>query len=242
MRMSKVFLLAAVGVLAAAWPAMARDRRSPRQRFRDWRESTSTKRADAPVVVVQGTAPVVKRGNIIDWLTDFEEGAKLAAEEKRALMVLFTTEEIQHTCPSCQFAGERLCKTVEDAKVVPVRILPPVKLSTQGVSLEEVKLREEAYRKSYEAYQALLKRFAVSRAPSLVFAAPDAAKLSALVVPDDGQIADTLDRLGELVKAHEEAAKLAGQAGQKDGEPAEGKPAGKEPAKEPAAVPKDEDF
>ena len=190
-----------------------------------------------------------EQADAIDWQPDYEEAARDAAEKKLALMVLFTTHETERRSFSCRFTGLPVRKAVRDAKVIPVRIYPPVALTTEGLSAEEAKKREAVFKESQEKYTELVKRLGASKSPTLLLVAPDGAKLTALVAPGDEEICDQLKRLPELLKAHEEAlAKKPDPAGKPKPDPAAGAPVTVDTPKKPdppAEKPKpgtDDDF
>ena len=187
------------------------------------------------------------------WLTDFDEAAELAGREKRPMMVLFTTAELMQKNRFCRFAANSVRRAVRKSKAVPVRILPPVRLSLTGIDKEEAAKRKKLYARNREKYRALVKRFGVTRGPSLIFTAPDGTKLTAMVVPTDDQIRAALGRLGEMVEAHQKTvAKKGGDGKAKGADDDKGdkkvavKPAGgdQEPAKKGGQEPVDpeDDF
>ena len=188
------------------------------------------------------------QADAIDWQSDYEEAAKDAAEKKLALMILFNTHEAERNTFSCRFTGLAVRRAVRDAKVIPVRLYPPVALETAGMAAEEAKKREAVLKESQEKYAALVKRLGASKAPTLVLAAPDGAKLASLVTPSDEEICDLLKRLPELLKAHEAAlAKQPDPAGKPKPDPAAGAPVTVDTPKKPdppAEKPKpgDDDF
>ncbi|HOX08094.1 MAG TPA: hypothetical protein PK280_16985 [Planctomycetota bacterium] len=181
----------------------------------------------------------------VAWMTDYDEALKLGAEEKRPVMVLITTEELERSSSTCSFAANVLRKAVRGAKVVPVKLRPPVMLDTSGLSREEAAQRQETFKKARERYEQLAKAFGVQMVPSLVHLAPDGGRLAVQSTPADQEIMAVLGRLPEMVKAHEESLARAGavkqpgppaggQVAVKDGEP---RPAETKPA-EPAPKPK----
>lgn len=163
------------------------------------RRSKPSNPAPAPVVVI--TDPQ----DPVDWMTDAEAAFKLAAEEKRALLILVTTEDTERSTQSCRFGPNPTRKAVRESKVVPLKLLPPMALDTAGLTPEEVKKRQEAFQDTKKRYEELLKRYAVTTAPTLIYAAPDGAKLQLQNAPSDEDIRSMLSRLPDLVKIHQEA-------------------------------------
>lgn len=214
MRCVKRLALAGLVILFAAAQAQARpSRRKPRP---SWRPKV----ADIP--------RASDAAKPLEWMTDFDLAAALAAREKRGMMVLFTTQELMRNSTYCRFHANSVRRAVRSAKAVPVRLLPPVRLAAAGLPKGEIAKREERFKKARKRYRELVKRFGVRRAPCLVLTAPDAASLKVLVVPADDRIREALGRLGEMIAAHQKA------AAEKDGD---GKLAAKPKAEEPAAKP-----
>jgi thioredoxin-related protein len=147
----------------------------------------------------------------IDWLTDYEEACKVAAEEKRALLILISTDDLERTSQSCRFAGDVIRRTVRDAKVVPLKLLPAPALDLAGLRPEEAKKRQEVLTESRKRYEELAKRFGVTTVPSVVYAAPDGAKLTVQAAPSDEDIRGVLVRLPEMVKAQADAVAREGK-------------------------------
>jgi len=209
----------ATGLLADS--SLARERRRP-------------KHDPAPV---QGGVPEAQ--DPIDWMTDVEAAFKLAAEEKRALFILISTEDMERRGQFCRFLANSVRKAVREAKVVPLKVLPPPAMDLTGLKAEEVKLRQEVAAAAMKKYEELAKRFGANSVPSLVYAAPDGVKLLLQASPADDSILVVLARLPEMLKAHEEAVAKEG----KKPEPVAGKdppgtkppepkpPEGKEPPK-----------
>ena len=158
--------------------------------------------SDAPIVV--------DPQDPIEWMTDYDAACKLAAEEKRALLILITTPEVDAAGRFCSFAANSLRRAVRESKVVPLKLLPPVMLDTSRLKPEEVKQRQEVFKKAMEQYQNLARGFGVATVPSLVYAAPDAAKMVVQSTPPDQDIAAALARLPDMLKAYEEAVAKAG--------------------------------
>ena len=170
----------------------------------------------------------------IEWLTDFDQAAKTAADEGRPLLVLINSEAAERASIICRFTSRATCRAVRGSKAVPVKLLPPPAMDGSGLSAEEAKKRQEVLDRSKAKYEELAKRFGVRSVPSLVLAAPDAAKLNMMIAPDDDQILAALARLPDMLKAHQEAVgggkkPEAGEA-PKPAEPA--KPAKPKPAGE----------
>ncbi len=217
MRCARGLVLAGLVVLFAAAQAEARPR---------WKRPKSR-----PKVVDLPRSNNPERP--LKWMTDFDLAAKLAASKKRGMMILFTTEDLMKKSLSCRFAANSVRRAVRSAKAVPLRLLPPVRLTTAGLPKEEVAKREEMFKKARKKYQELVKRYGVSRAPCLVLTSPDATRLNALALPSDEQIRMALGRLGEMILAYQKAAAEKAGDGKLAVKPKEEKPAAK-PAEKPA--------
>jgi len=155
----------------------------------------------------------------VEWMTDFAAAARLASEEKRPMMILFSTRELMEKSRSCTFDANSTRRAVRKSKVVPVRILPPVRRPVDKTAgKEEIAGRKELYRKELKKYRELVKRYLISSGPSLIFAAPDAKRLDGLVAPDKAAIERRLWHLGDLLAAYEKARskKKPGDAGKPD--------------------------
>jgi hypothetical protein len=224
----RAMIIAAVGVcfLSAGAQAARRPRRRP---FKNWRDRVKREidRARASGDRKPTVADMKAGGHgekPVEWLTDFDEAAKMAAEQDRPMMVLFTTRQLMEKSRSCSFAANRVRRRVRESKVLPVRLLPPVKLSTKGIPKDEAKKREELYAKSRKRYMDLVKKYGINRGPCLVFCASDAKNLSSMLVPNDDQIEAGFDRLYDLVEAYKKTQpKKAGDA--KGGDAPKGKDA-----------------
>ncbi|HOX08908.1 MAG TPA: hypothetical protein PK280_21110 [Planctomycetota bacterium] len=210
-----VATLALTALAAGLFPdsGQARERRKPRP--------------ERPSVTVQPGIPDAQEP--IEWLTDSEEAFKLAAEGNRALLILISTAELERSGQVCRFAANSVRKAVRDAKVVPLKILPPPALDLNGLKPEEAKQRQEVFAAGAKKYEELAKRYGASSVPSLICAAPDGAKLTLQAGPADDAILASLARLPEMVKAHAEA---VAKAGPKPG-PAPGAPASPPEVKPP---------
>jgi thioredoxin-related protein len=182
-----------------------------------------------------GTVVVSDPQEPVAWMTNYDEACKLASDENRALLILISTEAIDRAGQTCSFAANSLRKAVRESKVVPLKLLPPVMLDTDKLSAEEVKQRQEAFKKAQQRYESLAKGFGVQTVPSIVYAAPDAAKLTIQATPADAEIMGALARLPEMVKAHNEAVAKAGA--DKKPDPAV---AVKDPGKQPDPKPPEE--
>ncbi len=142
----------------------------------------------------------------VAWMSDFEEASKLASEQKRGMLILFTTEDLMAKSRSCTFKANSTRRAVRNSKAVPLRILPPVRLqAAEDTSKEELAKREELFKKSLKQYRELVRRYGITNGPSLVFTAPDAKRVDGLVVPDKVTIENRLGRLGEMLAAYEKA-------------------------------------
>jgi hypothetical protein len=168
----------------------------------------------------------------IEWLTDYDEACQQAADKNQAILILVTNEETERSVKACNFAANSVRRAVRDAKVIPLKLRPPVALDTARLPAEEARQRQEAFKKSRERYEALVKSMGATTAPSLVYAAPDAARLITQSSPTDQDIIAALARLPEMVKAHQEAAAKGKNDPKPDPTPTGGPakpPAGKEP-------------
>jgi hypothetical protein len=141
----------------------------------------------------------------LEWSKDYDEAVKLAGDESRALLILITTPDMERTSPFCRFAGDIIRRAVRDANVVPLKLLPPAVPNLAGCKPEEAKKRQEAYNQALKQYGERAKGMGVSVVPSVVYAAPDAAKLAVHPTPSDDAVRAVLARLPEMIKAHEEA-------------------------------------
>lgn len=257
MRYATGLFVAVLFVVAAAAQAEARPSRKGRRRIpRRVPPKSSTSSSS------KATDPEFWRASdgekAIEWMTDFDEAAARAAKEKRGMMVLFTTEQLMQDSRSCRFDANSARRAVRSAKVVPVRLLPPVRGDRKGLSQEEIAAREKAFQKALKRYAELVKQFAVSKGPSLIFTATDAVKLDALVVPERDRIEAKLGRMSDMIAAYEKrlAEKNAGakpaaapkvvKAGKPAAKPAQkDKPGGAvaaKPAAKPEAADPDDDF
>jgi hypothetical protein len=160
----------------------------------------------APRETVVVTAPAVDPQPPVEWMFDFDEACKVAAKEQRPLMILVTTQDMERTSQSCRFAGDAVRKDVREAKVVPVKVMPPAALDMSGMRPEELKQRQEAIKDANKKFEELGKRFGVTTVPSLVYAAPDAVKLTIQAAPQEGEVSALLDQLPGMVKLHMAAA------------------------------------
>jgi thioredoxin-related protein len=207
-------VLAASVLISEAHAARPKWRRGDRKkrwerikREIDKRTEDSKKTSSSKVDMVAGG----KGEEALKWHTDFDAAAKLAKREKRPLMLLFSTEELTRKSRSCTFAANRVRRAVRGCKAVAVRLLPPVRLSSQGVSKEEAKKRKEFYQKEEKRYRALTRKYRITNGPALVFAGSDAKALLYHIAPKDDVIQASCGRLGELIQARQE--KLAKRAG-----------------------------
>jgi len=175
-------------------------------------------------------SPATDAQDPIEWLTDYEGACKVAAEERRALLILITTEDLERTSQSCRFAGDVIRRAVRDAKVVPLKLLPPPALDLTGLKPEEAKKRQEVLAESRKKYEEAAKRFGVTTVPSVVYAAPDAAGLTVQASPSDDDIRIVLTRVPEMVRAHQDAVK-------KEAKKTEFVAAKNDPGKQPEAKP-----
>jgi tagatose-1,6-bisphosphate aldolase non-catalytic subunit AgaZ/GatZ len=170
------------------------------------RERRRPKHDPAPV---QGGVPDAQ--DPVDWMTDVEAAFKLAAEEKRALFILITTDQMERQGQFCRFLANSVRKAVREAKVVPLKVLPPPALDLTGLKAEEIKLRQEVAAAAMKKYEELAKRYGATTVPSLVYAAPDGDKLLLQASPADDDIIAALARLPEMIKAHDEATAKEGK-------------------------------
>lgn len=219
MRCARGVVLAGLVVLFAASQAQARGRGRWRSRLKSRPKAVDLPRSSNP------EAP-------LEWMTDFDLAAKLAASEKRGIMILFTTEDLMKRSNFCRFAANSVRRAVRSAKAVPLRLLPPVWLTAAGLPKEEAAKREEMFKKAMKKYRELVRRYGVSRAPCLVLTSPQATRLNSLVLPSDEQIRTTLGRLGEMIAAHEKIAAEKAGGGKLAVKPRAEKPAAK-PAEKP---------
>jgi hypothetical protein len=154
--------------------------------------------------------PMAEAQEPIEWLTDYEEACKQAAEGKRAILILFTAEQVERIGAPCSFTANVVRKAVRDSKVVALKLSPPVMADAARPSAAEVRLQQEAFKKARERFEALARRLGVEAMPSVVYAAPDAARLSMQSAPADPDIIAALARVPDLVRVHEEAARREG--------------------------------
>lgn len=238
-RIPALFFLAALAVIAISAPASAAGHGG-----RNWhKDAGALRRKLTPVVPAPAPNPEDAKDqgdngaadDPLDWMTDFDAAAKLAADEKRPLMVLFTNENAERTAPSCHFATKPTRQAVRDCKAVPVKLLPPQPLiNPELLGAEEVKKRNAEFEKARERFEALVKRFAVSKVPSLMLAAPDADKLEMMVAPSDDDVCDRLAKLPDAVREHVAA---DSKAEVEKNKPAEGKDVKVADAPKPADPP-----
>ena len=160
----------------------------------------------APRETVVVNAPAVDPQPPVEWMTDFDEACKVAAKDQRPLLILFTTQDMERTSQSCRFAGDAVRKDVREAKVVPVKLMPPTVLDLTGLRPEELKQRQEAMKDANKKFDELAKRYGVTTVPSVVYAAPDAVKLTVQAAPAEADISAILDQLPGMVKVHMTAA------------------------------------
>jgi hypothetical protein len=203
------FLLAALMVLAVSAPASAAGHGGKR----NWHNDTGNlrRKLTPPPVVVDTSRDGDDKGvadDPLDWMKDFDAAAKLAAEEKRPLMVLFSNENAERTVDSCRFANRPTRQAARGSGVVPVKLLAPQPVANpELLSAEEAKKRGAEFEKAKEKFEALLKRYSVTKVPTLLMAAPDCDKIEALVAPSDDAVCSSLAKLPDSVKEHEAAGK-----------------------------------
>ncbi len=234
----RTLVLAILTVAVLGAQAQARGVRRPRRKWADRVRKAIRKEVERNPELTGMRASDAEKP--LDWLTDFDQAAELAGREKRPLMVLFTSEELARTSTSCRFKANSVRRAARGAKVVPVRLLPPVMLSSRGVPKEEAAKRRELHAKAQKRYREVVRKYGISTGPCLVLAASDAARLNAQVAPTNDQIRAALARLGEMIEAHEKALEKAGGAkkeGEKPKEAAAKKPEEKKPEVDP-----EEDF
>lgn len=219
MRCARGVVLAGLVVLFAASQAQARGR---------WRRRPRPKSRPKAIDLPKSSNPE----RALEWMTDFDLAAKLAASEKRGIMILFTTEDLMKRSNFCRFAANSVRRAVRSAKAVPLRLLPPVRLTAVGLPNGEIAKREEMFKKAQKKYRELVRRYGVSRAPCLVLTSPEATMLNTLALPSDEQIRAALGRLGEMIAAHEKIAAEKAGAGKLAVKPKVEKPAAK-PAEKP---------
>jgi hypothetical protein len=234
-------LAAVVGVTRAEAGRPGRDART--SRWVDKVREDLRKDRDSSSVTVIGRAGDGEEP--VKWMTNLDEAAKLAVDEDRPMLILFTTRDLEAANGSCRFAPNSLRRAVRETGLVPVKVMPPVELTTANLSPEETEKRVRQYKEAYDRYLELLRDYGARKGPCLVFTAPDKAKLNLLEAPSDDEIAVAIGRLDDMLDAY---ARLAGDGAGKapavDGkgskaagpDPGAEKPAagGPPPAKEPA--------
>lgn len=234
----KTLILAALAVSVLGAQAHARGGRRPR---RKWRNRVRREIEKSSILDAKSSDPQKP----LDWLTDFDKAAELAGREKRPLMIVFTSEDLTRTSTSCRFKANNLRRAARKTNVVPLKLMPPVVLDTKGLPKEEAAKRRELYAKARKRYREIIRQFRISTGPCLVMTAPDAKSLSHQVTPTDAQIRTTLDRLGEMLEAHEKALGKKPGEGEKDGDKpkeAEAKKPEEKPAEKKPEVDPEDDF
>ncbi len=227
MSYARTVLLAGLVVMFAAAQA---DARPSRRKHKTTKPKTTT-RSDALYMghAGDGEKPV-------EWMTNFDEAVKLAKSKKHAIMVLFTSEEMMQKSTSCRFAANSVRRAVRKANVVPVRLVPPARMSREGLGKEEIAKREEYFLKATKRYRELVRKYRISQGPALVFTAPDEIRVNGLVAPKRQAIETALERLGEMIKAHQKAM-ASKDAARKPADPPKAAAAGEvavKPAPKPA--------
>jgi hypothetical protein len=229
---------AALGILAVAAPANAAGHGARRR----WHDNTGdlSRRIITPPTVADPNKDAGDKGvadDPLEWMKDFDAAAKLATDEKRPLMVLFSNENAERTVDSCHFATRTTRQAARGASVVPVKLLAPQPVTNpELLSPEEAKRRGAEFEKAKEKFEALIKRYSIAKVPTLLLAAPDSEKIEILVAPSDDEVCSGLARLPDAVKAHVAADKKAEEAKNKPPEGKDNKVAdGPKPPVEPAA-------
>ncbi len=234
----KTLILAALAVSVLGAQAHARGKRRPR---RKWRDRVRKEVNKGTILDMKSRDPQKP----LDWLTDFDRAAEIAGREKRPLLIVFTSEELARTSTSCRFKANNLRRAARKAKVVPLKLMPPVMLDTKGIPKKEAAKRRELYAKAQKRYREVVRQFRVAAGPCLVMTAPDAKSLSHQVTPTDAQTKATLDRLGEMLAAHEKALGKKPAEAKKDGDKpkeAEAKKPEEKPAEKKPEVDPEDDF
>jgi len=143
----------------------------------------------------------------VEWM-ELGAAEKLAAEEGRALLVLFTSAELEAR-GVCAFASNASRRAVRESKVVPAKVLLPEKprwparLPAAGTPealarARELAEAEAAYAEAREAYESAARRYGAERGPTAVFASGGGV-LAREAEPNEAALMRTMGGLERLV-------------------------------------------
>jgi len=104
------------------------------------------------------------------------------------------------------FKGDLLRKTLKTKGYIPIKVLHPVPPKTpRGATYEQQKKLYEEYKEALKKHQALLKKYAVSTYPTMVFTTSGGEVVYRLRSPNTSAVFRTLCNLESIIKNYEAA-------------------------------------
>jgi hypothetical protein len=104
------------------------------------------------------------------------------------------------------FKGDLLRISLKAKGYIPIKVVHPVQPKTpSGATYEERKKIYEEYREKLKKHHALLKKYGVSRYPTMVFMTSGGEVVYRLCFPNTSLVNRTLCDLGKIIKKYEEA-------------------------------------